>query len=1132
MKRNLLPLFKADAIIGKANRGEWTHLQQPDHLGRVEFGKQNTEQAFHARVQSIPSPWARILLFRNALEEPGHPARALVASEILDALEFVWGLQSQSNLELKTEVITLEDLQAEAMRGDSDRMIDFAKALMAMRPVYRHGGGTKTIATVTLGLVNGHPVLMSSPYTLFATAEDAGQWVPGQFFRFGATGKFRALRDRPREFQAYVAQIVRPQIMAGAEQQPDVEAEWGLVVRLLGDWLRDELTKCAGVPNNLVDAKWSDAAGRLKLRQSQRVGAFTFFQTSGVPESRWQLLSRFGGNPLVIVPSSFDGFYFKNAPRVTLPKELPSKRTVLPGTTTTREWVAPEQDWFTSKLLLLNEPLDLTRVRWLEADRYNVQNTDDRRFAQPRFLLPLTAKFFQYFSVEDALRMLSIETRANGVTVKLSLKVGPESAAETIEIKREYPEHDIRAQGPEMAIWPSFAHPNWEEYVVFRIDTSPALAKWLRVDGLDAGGVRIASRTDVRRNPQAQAIAFKQPPVVLEVISRETEVEQSLGVLFPTFDEPPALSEQGATVGIDFGTSNTVVGWRATSVENGAIIGFDELTSFLTKPGIDARDLVAAYFFPTSVPAEPFGTAVVHVRDLGALDIEKDRLGIRINVPFSGYIDGSRDEKSEKFNKVVGDLKWSTEASAHHLSLSFLRFVASLVVARALLKGVAPWNLEFKWSYPRAFTETDVAKMTMLWTNALKNIPWNPSSAETSGEAVPQSIKDAAEHIDESRCVLRHFFAQQKVGLQGTESVILDVGGGTTDIAIYGSGAAPILDSIMLGGRNLTGDRVSGGRRGHNPFVGAFVAWAETNGLPARDRDVVRAYMDDGQVHLAFSYLVTTKWFGSGRASVFTDNPAYLHFQACVFYFFGALAHYTGLSVRTEHGAPRVPIAVYLGGNGSRYLDWLTDFARKPEQDRFKRALGTLLLNAAGAPADMKLPEIRLSEHPKREVALGLVAKADPQNDKVPIITSVCGEDVRAGIGERPGGVMTFSPGSRLKTQDVIVENRVSELEWIGDRMEIERYHDALIGVCAGVADHGGAWPLAANRYQRVFESLDARSLQHLTKTRIENLANSHQSYRGSIFVLEASLVLEHMLETFFASPGIPTYSPGKPVAR
>ena len=102
MSRNLLPRLRSaptPANIPEGAVGQWSEIQGPEELVKIDYEDPAGEE-LRTRIQSIPSPWARMLLFRAALEDPGHPARSLVENEILDAFEFVWGLNRRPNTSL------------------------------------------------------------------------------------------------------------------------------------------------------------------------------------------------------------------------------------------------------------------------------------------------------------------------------------------------------------------------------------------------------------------------------------------------------------------------------------------------------------------------------------------------------------------------------------------------------------------------------------------------------------------------------------------------------------------------------------------------------------------------------------------------------------------------------------------------------------------------------------------------------------------------------------------------------------------------------------------------------------------------------------------------------------------------
>jgi hypothetical protein len=351
--------------------------------------------------------------------------------------------------------------------------------------------------------------------------------------------------------------------------------------------------------------------------------------------------------------------------------------------------------------------------------------------------------------------------------------------------------------------------------------------------------------------------------------------------------------------------------------------------------------------------------------------------------------------------------------------------------------------------------------------------------------------------------------------VSGGSRAILDVGGGTTDIAVYGGGRVLALDSVVLGGRNLTGPmlRAATLEQRVNPFVAAFFRWAGANHLPEKEREIVGAYLLAGEVHLGFSYLVGTRWFADGEAAQFTANPAFRSFQLMVFYCFGALFHYLGLSFRGQ--APdQVPHAVVLGGNGSRYLDWLTNFKTARTDSIFRKALGDLLLSASEVDSADPII-IELSTQPKAEVAGGLAAKHDIAElvETGTARTPVVGESVVLPFN---AGTRSFAPADRLRAEDILLPAMIPQITWPNGKLEIERFHESLIEVSRGLKEYGGQWEDASARYADLFGRISSRELRDETIGRLEVLATREKGFRGSIFMVEVAVVLERMLKEFF----------------
>jgi hypothetical protein len=1122
MSRNLLPRLRTaptPANIPEGSVGAWSEIQSPEELVKIEY-QDAAGDDLRTRIQSIPSPWARMLLFRAALEDPSHPARTLVENEILDAVEFLWSANRFSNVSIDTKPLDVEHIAGLAELTGSRRAKDFADALLDLVPRGSFRDGRADVTDVSICLVGGRPVLGSSPYTILFTAADAAEYagVP-RLFSFERGGDRRRLCDRPFAFQEYVARVLAPQLYA------PTSADTGRIQALVRPWLEEEIARCAAavsddeerrrvsLPQDRLNWDWRAVAETLKLDLvdvTPMNGISLFCQRPGTElgQSPLQLHGKRAGElpPLVITQERFDGYYFPGAAEVVLPTDFRgADRTRLPGLGISYPWISPVDDWLTDRLILLSEPLGdvygYERYRWRGA-------TADPRFTEPHVLLPLRADFFRYFDPADVGEMLEIEVHSpDRIEVRLSVPIG-KGGRETVRIRRIYGDGEIVSEhGPAFSLWPSFREESWSDYVLFRQDATQPLAQQFALRAM-AGGRELMPRGQERRTPLVEITAYPHAPEVIELRStlRSTgAAAESLGVLLPRFRAAAPRGQRSLEVGIDFGTSNTVVSVREAQDTSPRIFSAEELVLELTEASEGMSHLMNAYFFPPAIPAEPFGTAVVYHESL-RFQLDEEPVGLRVNVPFAGDVDGY------KSNTVKGDLKWSADPNAHFLSASFLRHVLVTVLANAIQHGVDPSRISIRWAYPRAFSPSQLNQLKQHWNLVLRSFSHLGLRDDVLGPG-----------LDESSSVLRHFFNVGLVNTAGAAKAIIDVGGGTSDIALYGHGRVLALDSVVFGGRNLTGSRLQAGagNRSGNPFVAALVAWARENELPREEQDAVQTYLDRDQVHLGFTYLVGTRWFREVRGTLFTGHQAFYNFQALIFYFYGALFYYLGLSLRSlapVTGAVELPSDVLIAGNGSRYLHWLTDLLSDwPEKNVFATAFGQLIAAGAGVESPGRLPNIGISSTPKEEVARGLIARVNAAElrDDEALLTPVVGEAVTLRLGS-DGEARTFSAADRFDSRQVIEANHVDDLSWDGDRREIETFHAALVRASRALGAYGDHWMRVPQRYEEHFSGFAPLDLQNRTEGRLQYLAQLEKGFRGSLFLVEAAVVLEELRDRLF----------------
>ena len=62
----------------------------------------------------------------------------------------------------------------------------------------------------------------------------------------------------------------------------------------------------------------------------------------------------------------------------------------------------------------------------------------------------------------------------------------------------------------------------------------------------------------------------------------------------------------------------------------------------------------------------------------------------------------------------------------------------------------------------------------------------------------------------------------------------------------------------------------------------------------------------------------------------------------------------------------------------------------------------------------------------------------------------------------------------------------------------------------------GGTWAELPDRYRSIFSGLAGVDLRNATSQKLEYRVNQSGGYRGSVFILEATVVLERMLDRFF----------------
>lgn len=1077
MTRNLLPPLKPGNNVAVADPpGAWSQFEQAWTLAKhVALPTEDVQRGW-SDITSIPSPWARILLFRHALEEGRiHPLFKEVVSDILDTLELFF---TQQHLQGQCFVKPLDLAQLDRDFPGADRT--YRRALVSQAPRVPEGDGDGAAETTmsTVGLVYyGHspdtarPVALTSPFTLFVTPADKPEDIEGYYeFPGKPHAHFRGIRDRDPLFVRYVREQLLPQL----RRRPAMHG--------LSRYLDGELAGPAteGGELEIEPVETLPGVGGVLVHKASvlRIHSPLAIRSPRVKP---------GAAPLVLTPNLPQTTYYNQVPLPrpwVLDPEAPRDR--LPGTHIRHPWVHPAEDFLEPALLQM--PAELQGVR---RDRRSSAET-------ARYLLPLKPRFFEFFSPEEVAAIVSISANPYGVvSVQLDIPVtGGTGVGPTITVQRTYkPREDSRSlERTFLSLWPNFEAAAWKNYYLLHFELGGEATPTGRVEFYSDHGVihppaqrqqngSLGEGVDrVEREPSTVVYHTSSVPHVIRFVRAEDE---AAGVLLPQLaNQKGAFQEQTAwQVGIDFGTSNTIVALKQTGQGNAPeVIRLGNATRIdfcSTAPPIPDvwESTLKYYYFPRAVNPAPFASQV-----FWRTDARRDIPGLHANIPFSGEL------SSHGSNVLLTNLKWSDDSHANHLTKLFLQQVAMMVRAEAIARAIPPESIEYSWSFPMAFTENKVNLFTGMWRAVL-------------GRTVRSR--------DESTCALLYFrdgsddFTPDATAAK----ITVDVGGGTSDIACYAKGRALFRDSILFGGQELTGSsRTEGEERVFNPFVQKLIGYADAHGF--NQAQVLARYNSS---HSKFSYLVKTEWFAQHHSDI-AAQAWFEQFQCAVFYFYSTLLYYVGLRLRGEiSAADQYPNIVFFGGNGARFLDWLVAFSdwSTAQKERYLRAfsaiLHTGLAPGKATPAQPPRLDVRVSALPKHEVAVGLLLDTAGLVIEQSHTGAALGEVVKVNEGE--------PLSAEASTRDAaIAQERAKDLVFAApfEEREIVRLNRVFVQQLQAL----GFTHATVQRAQTQFRELDETFFSDAVTARLGSYfhAEGDQVFNGSILTLEAASCLQRLL--------------------
>lgn len=334
-------------------------------------------------------------------------------------------------------------------------------------------------------------------------------------------------------------------------------------------------------------------------------------------------------------------------------------------------------------------------------------------------------------------------------------------SAEWIDIKRKYTKDDYFSERlPVMAVWPPSDMPEWgKRYVYLEGGIN------LTIDGGNAG-----------KNPYVKR--FDNMPITIPLMRKTGKGKfEELGMVLPKMPRERAKGVPGAVVGIDFGTSKTVVSYKIGSEPTEIIDKLQDTSEMLIKPCEDGTQensirlaTMGDYFVPYTVDKQLLYSIFRRptLEPLTKADPILDGIIYR----------AGKDEeiKREEIDLFIADIKWDDRSRW----MFYVPYIEELCMHIWLLlqkKGVH--KVEWRYALPGSIDNKEIIKM--LWGKNIQPFLKDITTDET-GE---MSFSEApySESIAASMYFLSYKYSQDINRRQGY--LVVDIGGGSTDIALW-----------------------------------------------------------------------------------------------------------------------------------------------------------------------------------------------------------------------------------------------------------------------------------------------------------------------------------------------------------
>lgn len=486
-------------------------------------------------------------------------------------------------------------------------------------------------------------------------------------------------------------------------------------------------------------------------------------------------------------------------------------------------------------------------------------------------------------------------------------------------------------------------------------------------------------------------------------------------------------------VAVDFGTTNTVA-----CFDDGEPVNFkNRLVYPLAYANTeDANDELYATrwnrrkFFPPELRKTPTPTVVLNRVPFPVLEGHHI---FRNVIYFHSHEQHARDRESDElaqFKRVVAsqakfNLKWSDDAEHAEASLDFLKQFVMMVSVEALASGRDPRKIHWRFSIPDSLD----GEMRQKFEDNLRTVTSpNSTGVNSEGEVLGALYSEglvAAEYILDGGAGFT----------RGSLNLVLDIGGGTTDVTIWDIGPIQWIGSFRFAGQNFFTRAIS-----QNPQILKQIGLDHWQALFEAGENADKGVSRKDMPHLAemlfsgpaLQNAIDDNW--DSRLKLDTGRDLRLIAQT----FIAGLSWYLGRTARQLVADGRLredqldTVAFALCGRGAGLFKKMHGGRDADQESETTRALQVFSV-AAGLSID-KHPQLFTTPNAKLEVVRGMISSDGSNRAQASDAARFC----LSGLG------VTFANGHTLTADQKVSRSSLPDKVRSIDLAEIHAFLAAL----------------------------------------------------------------------------------------